>query len=1829
MVTRYVNNPNATPNYVYYADAVNASSDGDTIKVYNNNVLLFEFTYRNQIKPIEETKDLLDEMGKFLYTVVNADNQNINNVKLGRKIYFNYNTNKFRIGTLNISNKLILAENDFIGSKIELKSELANNKNLLVGIADKLEFTNKDLDTGLFIKLIDSTNFNSLDTPTTATAVEQNLSINDFTSTPGINIEITLPTKKNDLTKEEFANKLFSFKGNDTFEKVNLLKPDQTTFLLAKNYEKSYTLEVPTDGILMLVDPGRYLEYPINLTKHAIDKDEIQINIANRAGKKLYNNGQAPRKGQFNGWKLAKQIRNYISYNLYDKKYDFDISTQSLEYFWVTIYQPISTAQTFNLNITGHTFSINTSTNIGKYTIWYSPSKTDNPTTTQFNLIPASTTFIKIANTAINYVSFININTIDNECELYIESYGYSTSTYNFNVALTSIRDDMIIPAQQLCLDNHVVYDLLVTKFAQSDSCYPMDTNTDTNRNLTMGLSNVNNVLNNTTSEFNTSEFNTSEFNTSELNISELNISNANTTELNISNANTTELNTSNANTTELNTSNASTTELNTSNASTTELNTSNASTSELNISNANTTELNTSNASTPELNTSNASTPELNTSNAINIRVQNIESTISNTPIHCTSYENTSESITSKSKLSNVIMSNNSSNISNEYYIDDYNDENLSDYNIDDNIISDNVYDNHTEQSVFLTNIYDNSTESKKYYNPMHANAKNITTRNITNNSTEQNIFLTNIYDNSTESKKYYNPMHANAQNITSQNIISQNITSQNIISRNIISRNIISRSITNNSTGWYFNSAKNFNIKLLSDDDIKSSNDNIDITYKNFHTLFIEVIIKESANFSLSGFSNTINISGTGKKIIYIKNSPFTTELDVTVDPPTVSTGMSLSIPVPSRTDTYYQNIEAGKHEYTVTFYTEYGETTRSNIVTTDPVVPFGNGRVLISNIPVSTNKFVIGRNIYRTKSNGTIFYLLHSFNDNTSTVFLDLIPDNLLGKELPTINSTVKSFPLPYFSYLDTFTYLDPNITGVLLKFEDSISPILPEQKIGEFLVNVGNLTNIEIISYGYKILGKPPVHLMTRWTSIENDALVHNVDGFLTIQKDISTITDSVDISYESKFKVKAYGDFFTGNYKQFGNTYGDIRTNVTVNLYAIKNALFILDSSEISNYTIKTDGLKYQTKGVGIIKSDGTISTSNVLLDKFKYIIANFSFNSSNYNESTYIDIINGQPVFTKNGGITFVLLQGIYAALFKEFNKSASILNTSLLASLGQIATEVNKPNIPFVNYSESNASNLIPGAIYSYKVTYYTNNGETESSVASTDIMQKKDQPKKLIVSLPKSTDNKVIGRKIYRRTLGKLNDTYNYIEIIENNTDETYLDDTVEPTITTVAPPNLAFLTTNESGYNTINVARLLSDSDSSLTGGASYVYAYSYFKQTITGILETEKSAYSSPIIIPINPCKVILNMPISSSDEVTGRYIYRSLTNQLNFRLLATVPNNTSTVFIDNIADSALQTKTPINPSTFANVPTPELSAIGDIFFARLYYASISQILLLNTIYKYKFTYVVNSSASGILGETEPSPETTGVTQPFNIAYKILINLPISPHASVIRRNIYRTESNGTVYKFLGSVNDNFTSLYIDNMKDSDLGIPLSLLNTAKLIAPEINTTSALFGNVDSIDNIISDIITEEDVPVVNSKLFKMYVASGRYSKDESLYGQPNENIKMNLENMEINIKCRLRGAIYNINNSAGINKQAAELIFGKFEIIDKISNVGGESDTLVREVIRISNSKLGTDTLGNKLDMLNNETNQDGTYKILTEMQYIIDFIISFNQRAVT
>jgi hypothetical protein len=96
----------------------------------------------------------------------------------------------------------------------------------------------------------------------------------------------------------------------------------------------------------------------------------------------------------------------------------------------------------------------------------------------------------------------------------------------------------------------------------------------------------------------------------------------------------------------------------------------------------------------------------------------------------------------------------------------------------------------------------------------------------------------------------------------------------------------------------------------------------------------------------------------------------------------------------------------LEVGVYQYSITHVTANGETTagtEAEIETTE-----GNERVQLTNIPTGPSG-VTARRVYRTEVDGSQKKLVAEIGDNTTTDYLDQVPDASLGSNSPTLNTS----------------------------------------------------------------------------------------------------------------------------------------------------------------------------------------------------------------------------------------------------------------------------------------------------------------------------------------------------------------------------------------------------------------------------------------------------------------------------------------------------------------------------------------------------------------------------------------------------------------------------------------------------------------------------------------------------------------------------------------------------------------------------------------------------------------------------------------------------
>jgi hypothetical protein len=86
-----------------------------------------------------------------------------------------------------------------------------------------------------------------------------------------------------------------------------------------------------------------------------------------------------------------------------------------------------------------------------------------------------------------------------------------------------------------------------------------------------------------------------------------------------------------------------------------------------------------------------------------------------------------------------------------------------------------------------------------------------------------------------------------------------------------------------------------------------------------------------------------------------------------------------------------------------------------------------------------------------------------------------------------------------------------------------------------------------------------------------------------------------------------------------------------------------------------------------------------------------------------------------------------------------------------------------------------------------------------------------------------------------------------------------------------------------------------------------------AYQYKVTFVTALGETETSAASTSLTVSSK--KITVTVPVSTSRAVTSRNVYRTVASGTAFKLLTAIADNTTTSYLDNIADGSLTTAAP--------------------------------------------------------------------------------------------------------------------------------------------------------------------------------------------------------------------------------------------------------------------------------------------------------------------------
>ncbi|MEM2365637.1 MAG: hypothetical protein ABIM44_04900 [candidate division WOR-3 bacterium] len=266
-------------------------------------------------------------------------------------------------------------------------------------------------------------------------------------------------------------------------------------------------------------------------------------------------------------------------------------------------------------------------------------------------------------------------------------------------------------------------------------------------------------------------------------------------------------------------------------------------------------------------------------------------------------------------------------------------------------------------------------------------------------------------------------------------------------------------------------------------------------------------------------------------------------------------------------------------GTYYYRITFVTPKGETDAGDI--SNPVSP-KNQQVYITNIPIGSSK-VIARKIYRTKANPLrpyeAHYLVAVINDNTTTTYIDNVPDDQLGPPAPVINTTGGRIFIGN-TQIAVATQL-PNLTA--FGYNAGINTVAG---LNTFIGIEAGYSNTE--GYSNTAVGALALHSNTTGmgnVAIGPNALFSNIYGADNIAIGSRALYHNIDGYINTAIGVRAlwsntsgYNNIAIGFYSLYYNTTGF--SNI-----AIGNASMENNVDGFNNIAIGIDALHENTSGI--------------------------------------------------------------------------------------------------------------------------------------------------------------------------------------------------------------------------------------------------------------------------------------------------------------------------------------------------------------------------------------------------------------------------------------------------------------------------------------------------------------------------------------------------------------------------------------------------------------------------------------------------------------------
>lgn len=340
-------------------------------------------------------------------------------------------------------------------------------------------------------------------------------------------------------------------------------------------------------------------------------------------------------------------------------------------------------------------------------------------------------------------------------------------------------------------------------------------------------------------------------------------------------------------------------------------------------------------------------------------------------------------------------------------------------------------------------------------------------------------------------------------------------------------------------------------------------------------------------------------------------------------------------------------------------------------------------------------------------------------------------------------------------------------------------------------------------------------------------------------------------------------------------------------------------------------------------------------------------------------------------------------------------------------------------------------------------------------------------------LATIPTSGDSRVTSRVIYRNYAGG---TFHLLTTIGDNSTTTFLDNTAETSLQPTTIPG-----SDTTGFAQISLTSIPTSGDGRVTGraiyrtkaGGSVYYSLTRLGDNSTTTFvdntpDTSLGAGTPPLTTTTadNGQMTLSSIPTSSDGRVTGRAIYRSKNGTSSpAYLVTTINDNVSTSLTDNTPDTSLGAAS--LAVSKANTGQMNLTSIPVSSDRRVIGRVLYRTRVGGSIY-YRLATIPDNIVT-IFTDTTPDSSLTDVASTIDSSggAQVRVTIPVSGDTRVTARRIYRLPFGG-VYKVAGTVGDNISTSFIDNVADANLGDPLALPNVYTAGGSAVNLTSIPIG-----------------------------------------------------------------------------------------------------------------------------------------------------------------